>query len=94
MELCYKSCGYKFRCIPFGSVDIIEMIVTQTIIDNESGKRYLLFKPINNSQKLYVREYYGNIEDEQFAQIRDKKTRNKLASFLEQCGMEIIESSL
>lgn len=94
MEFCYNSCGYRFRCIPFGSVDIIEMIVTQTIIDTENGKRYLLFKPINNSQKLYIREYFGKIEDEQYAHIRDDKTRKKIASFLKQCGMEFLESSL
>lgn len=94
MELYENKNGYHFHCIPFGTVNISEMVVTQTIIDNETGKKYLLFKSAHNGKNLYIREFFGKIEDEQYVRIRNHETVKRIAIFLKNCGIEILESSL
>ena len=81
---------YRFYCIPYGTADILEMEVKYTFIEDVTGKKYLIFKETNNSQKLYIREYYGKIEDEQYIRIRNRETVDRIIRFLKQNGMENI----
>lgn len=83
LKLIDENIDYHFYCIPYGTVELKEVIVKWIFEDEKSGKKYMVFFPRDNKYKCFVREYIGNIEDENFFRVNDTKTIHQICQILD-----------
>ena len=82
LKLVDNNKDYHFYCIPYGTVEIKEVIVKWILEDEESGKKYLVFFPADNKYRCYIREYIGTIEDEIYYKVNSTNTIQKICQLL------------
>lgn len=82
LRLVDKNIDYHFYCIPYGTVEPREVIVQSVFEDEKTGKQYMVFFPIDNNYKCFVREYIGNLEEENFFKVKDEAVIHQICSIL------------
>ena len=82
LKLVDNNKGYHFYCIPYGTVELKEVIVKWLLEDEETGKKYLVFFPAENKYRCYIREYIGTLEDESYYKVNSKKLTHRICQFL------------
>lgn len=83
IKLIDKNIDYHFYCIPYGTVEPKEVIVQWIFKDEKSGKKYMVFFSNDNNYKYFVREYIGDIEDENYFKVNDTKTIYQICKILD-----------
>lgn len=83
LKLIDENIDYHFFCIPYGTVEPKEVIVQWVFEDEKSGRKYMVFFPCDNKYKYYVREYIGNIEDENYYKVYNTKTIHEICQILD-----------
>lgn len=82
IKLVDENIDYHFYCIPYGTVEPKEVVVQWIFEDMTSGKKYLVFFPCDNKYKCFVREYIGNIEEENYIKVNDNKIIDQICKII------------
>ena len=82
-----ENVSYHFFCIDYGSIQPREMVVRCLIFDQVSGKRYLVFTPINNIGETYLREFFGDYWEKRYIRIADEQIRRSINSIIQQINL-------
>lgn len=83
IKLVDENIDYHFYCIPYGTVEPKEVVIQWIFEDVKSGKKYMVFFPSDNKYRCFVREYIGNLEEENFFKVTDKKVIYQICQILD-----------
>lgn len=82
-----ENISYHFFCIDYGSSQPREMVVRWLIFDPVTGKRYLVYTPINDIGEKYLREYFGDYREKRYTRIADEQIRHSINNIIQQINL-------